>query len=403
MLKLAFRNIFRNRLRTLLTLAAITTGVIAIIISGGFVEDVYVQLRESTIHSRIGHIQVFRQGYSEQGQQESSEYMIDQPNFLVETLSPIPQIKAVMHRVNFSGLINNGRADLPIIGEGIEAQKEAVLGTATTIISGRALTDADTFGAMVGEGVASAMKLTPGSYITIMANTLDGALNTIECEIIGVFRTFSKEYDDRAVRILLPAAQELLYTQAAHSTVILLNNTEATNQVAATIKQKLNPDDYEIKTWLELADFYQKTEALYQRQFGALQVIILVMLILSIANTINMAVYERTGEFGTMLALGRPQRQVFYLVLLENTLLGIIGSIIGIAIGTLLAILISKAGFSMPPPPGSNIGYIASIRLVPSVLLIAIITSTLASILAAILPAYRASKLQIVDALRANI
>src|SRR5688500_4169585 len=65
MFKLAFRNIFRNRLRTALTLAAIITGVTAIIISGGFVEDVFVQLRESTIHSRIGHVQIFRSGYIE--------------------------------------------------------------------------------------------------------------------------------------------------------------------------------------------------------------------------------------------------------------------------------------------------------------------------------------------------
>ena len=70
MFKLAFRNIFRNRLRTSLTLAAIITGVVAIIISGGFVEDVFVQLREATIHSRIGHMQIFRRGYIEYGRRE---------------------------------------------------------------------------------------------------------------------------------------------------------------------------------------------------------------------------------------------------------------------------------------------------------------------------------------------
>lgn len=403
MFKLAFRNIFRDRLRTSLTLTAIATGVIAIIISGGFIEDVFIQLRESTIHSRLGHVQIFRQGYLEYGQREPLSYMIDQPEIILNTVRSIPHVQVVTMRVNFSGLANNGRADLPIIGEGIEPDKEAQLGTAITIISGRSLRDSDKFGVMIGEGVAAALHLYPGSFITLMANTPEGALNTLECEIIGVFRTFSKEYDDRAVRIHSSAAQELLFTESAHSVVVLLDNTQKTDKVTATIKAALAEHGYEARTWLELADFYQKTEALYRRQFGALQLIILVMLVLSVVSTINMTVYERTGEFGTMLALGLRQRQIFILVLLENTLLGMLGSLLGIIAGTALASIVSSIGIPMPPPPGSSIGYIASIRLVPWTLIMAVLTGAIASILAAILPACRASRLQIVDALRYNI
>src|SRR5687768_3262054 len=205
MFKLAFRNIFRNRLRTALTLAAIITGVTAIIISGGFVEDVFVQLRESTIHSRIGHVQIFRSGYIEYARREPSRYMIEQPKVVVDAVNSIPHVQAVMTRLNFSGLANNSGADLPIMGEGIEPAKEERLGTATTIVAGRSLQDTDEFGAVIGEGVAAALQLRPGSFLTLMVNTSEGALNTLEYEVVGVFRTFSKEYDDRAVRIPLPA------------------------------------------------------------------------------------------------------------------------------------------------------------------------------------------------------
>ena len=307
MFRLAFRNIFRNRLRTSLTLAAIIAGVTAVIISGGFVEDVFVQLRESTIHSRIGHVQIFRHGYTEYGLREPFRYSIEKPQFITDTAQSIPHVQAVMNRLNFSGLANNGRADLPIIGEGIEPDKEAQLGTATTIIAGRQLRDTDTFGAVIGEGVSAALNLRPGNFMTLMVNTAGGALNTLEYEIVGVFRTFSKEYDDRAVRIPLSSAQELLFTQSAHSVVVLLDDTSTTDTVASILKNKLELLGYEIKPWYELADFYQKTEALYRRQFGALQFIILVMLVLSVASTVNMAVYERTGEFGTLLALGLRQ------------------------------------------------------------------------------------------------
>jgi putative ABC transport system permease protein len=403
MFKLAFRNIFRNQLRTTLTLAAIAIGVTAIVISGGFVEDVFVQLREATIHSRIGHMQIFRKGYIEYGRREPSRYMIEQPDVVVDVVQSVSAVKAVMARLNFSGLANNSRANLPVIGEGIEPAKEEQLGTVTTVVAGRPLEETDMFGAMIGEGVAAALHLHPGDLLTLIVNTAEGALNTFEYEVTGVFRTFSKEYDDRAVRIPLAAAQELLFTGSVHSIVVLLDDTSTTDAATETLRARLEPLGYEVKPWYELADFYQKTEALYRRQLGALQSIILLMLILSVASTINMVVYERTGEFGTLLALGLRQRDIFKLVLLENALLGLLGSLLGTILGIALAVLVSGIGLAMPPPPGSNIGYIATIRLVPWVLVAAALAGGIAAVIAAVLPARRASRLLIVDALRHNI
>jgi putative ABC transport system permease protein len=403
MFKLAFRNIFRNRLRTGLTLAAIVSGVAAIIISGGFVEDVFLQLRESTIHSRLGHAQVYRAGYLEYGQREPTRYMIEEPQSLVERMSSIPHVEEVMTRVNFSGLANNGQADLPIIGEGVEADKEARLGTAISFIAGHTLQDDEPFGVIIGEGVATALQLEPGSPLNLNVSTPDGALNTLEFTVVGIFRSFSKDYDDRAVRIPQAAAQELLYTPAIHSVVVALDDTAHTDAVVRELKKLLEPSGYEVKSWQELADFYNKTVALYKRQFGALQFIILVMLVLSVASTVNMVVYERTGEFGTLLAFGLKRRQIFRLVLLENTLLGLVGGVLGVILGSALAMTISAIGLPMPPPPGSNAAYTASIRIVPWVLALAAVTGAVAASLAALLPGRRASRLAVVDALRHNI
>jgi putative ABC transport system permease protein len=403
MFKLAFRNIFRNRLRTALTLAAIICGVAAIIVSGGFVEDVFVQLRESTIHSRLGHAQIFRKGYLDYGQREPTRYLIEQPQPLIDQVRTIPHVQAVMTRVNFSGLANNGRADLPIIGEGVEANKEARLGTAMSFIAGHTLRDDDPFGVIVGEGVAAALQLKPGNPLNLTINTPEGALNTLEFTVAGVFRSFSKDYDDRAVRIPQAAAQELLYTPAVHSVVVALDDTAHTDAVVNVLKKRLGPLGYEVKSWQELADFYNKTVALYKRQFGALQFIILVMLVLSVASTVNMVVYERTGEFGTLLAFGLKRRQIFRLVLVENTLLGLVGGVLGVIVGLALAAAISAIGLPMPPPPGSNAAYTASIRIVPWILGMAALTGAAAATLAALLPGRRASRLAVVDALRHNI
>lgn len=199
------------------------------------------------------------------------------------------------------------------------------------------------------------------------------------------------------------AAQELLYTGAVHALVVSLDDSLVTNDILAAINKKIAAESYEVKPWYELADFYEKTVALYRRQFGALQAIILVMLVLSVASTVNMAVYERTGEFGTMLAIGQRRSQVFKLVVLEYTLLGVIGGVIGLVIGGGIAAAISGVGITMPPPPGSNAEYTASIRLVPWVMGVALLIGALASALAAVLPGRRAARLPVVDALRQNI
>ncbi len=403
MLKLAFRSIFRHYLRTGLTLAAIMFGVTGLVLSGGFVEDIFYQLRENTIHSQLGHMQIYKAEYSSLGRRDPYKYLIDDPQKSVARLSALSDVSDVMMRLNFSGLLNNGRADLPIIGEGIEAEKEARLGSALTIIDGRQLAEGDDFGILLGQGVAQALQLKAGSYATLLVNTADGALNILEFEVVGVFRSFSKDFDDHAVRISLMAAQELLFTQGVHSFVISLDQSDATDVVADQVRTLLPASEFEVFTWYELADFYKQTVEMYRRQFGVLQLIILVLVLLSVANSVGMAVYERTGEFGTLMALGNRRKRVFAMILLENAILGLIGALAGVVLGVALAWLISRVGIPMPPPPNSNSGYTAYIQIVPSVITMAFGVGVIATFLAAIIPARRASRIPVVDALRYNI
>jgi len=403
MLNLAVRNVFRNRGRAAITLGAITFGVMALILSGGFVEDVFIQLREATIHSQLGHIQIERAGYAKYGRTDPYKYLLSGQDELARKLTAVKNIKDVLKRLNFSGLLSNGRADTPIIGEGIEPDKEARLGTFLQIHAGRQLNDADEFGILIGRGVARVLNLVPGDSVTLMSNTPDGALNTLEFTVIGVFQTFSKDYDDRAIRIPLPAAQSLLVTDSIHNFVLLLDATEHTDLVVTQLRRALSPKSYEVLSWLDLAEFYRSTVALYERQFGVLQLIILFMVILGVANSINMAIFERTGEFGTQRATGDRRSRVFHLIMTETCVLGILGAMLGLLMGVILALAISKLGIPMPPPPNSNTGYTAYIRIVPFVLVTAVAVGLLASIVAALIPAVKATRIPIADALRRNI
>jgi putative ABC transport system permease protein len=198
--RMALRNVFRQKARTALTLSIIAAGVAGLILSGGFVEYALTTLRESTIHAQIGHVQVYRKGYFAGGKRSPYKYLIERPQNILGPVEALPEVREAMSRLSFAGILNNGKSDFAILGEGIEPDKEARLGTQIQIIDGRRLTAADHFGVMLGEGVASGMALHVGDVVNLLLNTEEGALNNLEFKVVGVFRTFSKDYDARAVR-----------------------------------------------------------------------------------------------------------------------------------------------------------------------------------------------------------
>lgn len=402
MFKLPLRNVFRQRTRSAITLMAIAFGVASLVLAGGFVHDTYIQLAEALIHSQFGHVQISRAGFFEKGSRSPDKYAIDQPRPVRQRLEALAEVDDVLARTSFSGLINNGRMDLSIFGEGIEPNRESRLGSYLRIKVGRQLADSDAYGILIGDGVANALKLKPGDQVTLLVSTSGGALNTLDFDVIGVFQSFSKDFDARAVRIPLAAAQTLLGSQGVNTLVLSLKETRVTQAVVNRLRQSLDPKQFEAKAWYELSDFYEKTVDLYERQFGVLRSIILIMVLLSVANSVNMTVMERVGEFGTMMALGDRRRRTFGLIVAESAVLALAGSCIGVVLGSALAAGISAVGIPMPPPPNSDLGYTARIQIVPLELGLAFSVGMVATIAASILPAWRATRTPVVDALRQN-
>jgi putative ABC transport system permease protein len=401
--RLASRNLARQKSRAGVTLAAIAVGVVSLVLSGGFVQDVYLQLAETFIHSQSGHLQVASPGFFEHGAKKPERYLLSDPKSAMAALAQNQKIKAVMARLSFVGLLNNGRTDLPIVGEGMEPAKEQELGTFLRISAGRFLTGQDRFGVLVGQGLANTLKLKPGDTVTLLANTGEGAINTLDLNVTGIFQSFSKEYDARAVKISLEAAQELLLTSGASVLAIELHRTSDTEGVARSLRHPGAASGLEIKTWRDLNDFYEKTVMLYERLFGVLRLIVLAMVVLGVVNAVNMNIFERLGEFGTLRALGDTGSNIFWLVVTECLLLGVAGTVLGLLCGWGLAHLISSVGISMPPPPNSDIGYTARIQVLTPVLVGAAVIGVLAPFVAALIPALRAARMPVVEALRRTV
>lgn len=400
---LALRNLFRHRSRTLATLFAIALGVASMILASGFVKDILIQLGEATIHSQTGHIQLATPAYWASRSRTSDSLMIENPTASKQVLASVPGIEQIVSRVNFVGMVSNGKRDLAIVGEGIEPDGERKIGSFIQYTEGRPLDETDSSGMVIGQGIARSLNLQVGDSVTLILSLSQGAINTMDFQIVGIFQSFSKEFDARAIRIPLVATQELLDTKSAHLLVITLNQTKETDSVADAIRTSVKDQELSVKIWREISDFYEKTVQLYDAQFGVLRMIIFLMVLLSVANSINMTLYERTREFGTLLALGNRPQTVFDLIMIETVLLGLIGTGLGMVVGCLVASIISAIGIPMPPPPNSNLGYTALIRLEPIAVLISGTIGFFATVFAALYPARRATKINIVDALRQGV
>lgn len=183
---------------------------------------------------------------------------------------------------------------------------------------------------------------------------------------------------------------------------MLLKDTAATGEVVDRMRAAYPTGEVRIVAWTELADFYNKTVTLFSRQIGILQVIVAMIIVLSITNTMLMSVVERTGEVGTALALGVPRWRVVSQFVLEGFLLGLFGAAAGLLLGLAAAWGISAIGIPMPPPPGMARGYLAQILVTPSLAMNAVLIAVVASVLASLYPAWKVSRLPIVDALRHN-
>ena len=218
----------------------------------------------------------------------------------------------------------------------------------------------------------------------------------------GLFSTVSKAFDDSAARVPLAVAQELLRVQGAHTWVLVLDSTSRTKHVVDELRARLSGTGLQVIPWYDLADFYNKTVTLFSRQVAVMKLIIAVIIILSISNTLTMSVLERTGEIGTSMALGVKRGQILVQFVAEGAVIGLIGGVIGIALGVLLALAISAIGIPMPPPPGMARGFIGEVRVTPALVAEAFALAVGTTLLASLYPARKAARMQIVDSLRHN-
>lgn len=381
---------------------AIVSGVVSLIIFGGFIEYTFWGLRELTIKTQLGHIQVYKEGYWDKGIAEPGKYLIKDPAAVEKAFSGIPQITTVSRRLTFSGLISTREKTLPCKGTGIVVEKEKSMNDFETILAGRRLEPADADGGIVGSELMKALGAKVGDYLTILTTTPEGVINAVDFKVIGIAQTGSQDYDSVFVKLPIEAVQNLLNTTSVEKIIIFFKETKDVEKIIPVLKEIIdkNKMGLELRPWFELADFYWKVVGVYHGIFNVVKVIIALIALFSIANTITMSVYERVREIGTMRAIGTTRAGIMSLFVTEGAFLGIVGGLLGILAGILVAWIINASGgIYISAPPGMSQGYTALIFIVPRVVFYAFSSIVLVAVLSSIYPAYRASRLKIVEAL----
>lgn len=399
---LAFRNIVRHRRRSAIAVGAVAFGVAALIVASGFVEWMLLTFREETIQSQIGHLQIVRPNYHVAGKADPFAFLLPNRMPEFEGESHRSQVKVVAPRLSFSGLVSHGDATLSFIGEGVAPNEEAAFGRGVEIAAGRNLTADAPRTVVVGVGLARNLGIKVGDRLVLLTNTASGGTNAVEVAVQGLFTTISKAYDDAALRVPIETARELLRTEGSHVWVALLKDTSATGRVLADLRTKLSKDGFEVVPWYELADLYNKTERLFRNQVRGIHIVLAAIILLSILNAVTISVIERTGEIGTSLALGVKRSGILRMFVYEGVLIGLLGGLVGICAGILLAFAISAIGIPMPPPPGVTHGYTSAVDVTPVIVMQAFILAVVTTLIGSIYPAWAASRRQVVDALRHN-
>jgi putative ABC transport system permease protein len=296
-------------------------------------------------------------------------------------------------------LISNGDKSTVMLAAGIDPDSEfAVKGPFLTLTAGTLLTaNAARPQAMLGADLARSLKARPGDGLTLLASTTEGAMNAMDVTVAGVFTTGVPEVDKRMVYTSVDTAQRLLVTDKVSSLGVFLNRMDATDSARQRLAAQF--PQLSVHSWEQEAVFYQAVRNLYNRIFGALGIIIAVIVVFVVANAMAMAIIERTREIGALRALGTLPRQVLLMLGLEGALPGSLGAAVGGLLALAASLLLYVFPVDMPPPPGRTTGYPLYVTFDPSLFALTMLAMIALTLIASLVVARKTVHLPVVDAL----
>lgn len=400
--KMAFRDLGRNKRRSILSALAVSIATTLLIFMASVVRGEFRGALENGIRLQTGHLQVRAASYEENKVSLAWEDLVDNPTQVADRLKALPQVVDATPRLIASGIISLGDNSRGVRVLGIDPAAEANQIFRQGVLAGEFLTSDDREGVLIGKPLADRFGLNVGDKVNLLINTSNGDVDEQLFIVRGIYTTNVFPYDESTVFMPLAKAQAFAAAENHASLIfVLLQNQEQTEPVAAA----LTSSEYQVVTWQDLNELSVQFE-----QFAGAYMVILYLIILGITatvvtNTLVMAVYERTREIGILSAIGMKGRRIMMAFLTEAALLATAGVVGGLILGGLLTAWVGNVGLLIPATQGVT-GILIGDKIYPFVTASDVITLTVTAyiitLIASLYPAILAARMEPVEALHAQ-
>lgn len=396
--KLAFRNLGRNKSRSLLSALAVGIGMALLLLMVSVLEGEMNGALQNTIRLQSGHLQIRPASYDENKVSLKWEDLIADPEQVIEKIKSIPQVTVATPRLIASSILTISDQSKGVQILGIDPESTANQPFRQGMIAGEFITADDREGILIGNILADKLQLKVNDKVNLLVTTSNGDVNEQLFTIRGIFTTRTPAYDENTIFMPLAKAQAITATENHASTIfVMLQN----DQQADAVAQAIQSNNYKILTWREQNVFITQFEDYANAFFIVLYLIVLGITATVVTNTLVMAVFERTREIGVLAAIGMKGRGIMAQFLAEAALLatgGVIGGLIiggaAVAYFTVYGIYIGDYGIS---------GVLFEDRIYANLTLnntitLAIVTYMI-TLIASLYPASLAARLEPVEAL----
>ncbi|MBN1556526.1 MAG: ABC transporter permease [Lentisphaerae bacterium] len=409
-IKLGGRNLLKNKRRSAFTVGAVALGFAAVNVFGGFTAYVYRGIEDGFIYAHAnGHLTIFKKGFLEEGALDPASFLLSEEDLarIHEVCMEDPRVVLATPQLRISGMISNGKSSVIFLGVGrVPSDEIAIRRRAGGFVKllrpfdGQELRDDTKQDVSAAPGLAEKLGLGLGSDAIVFAPTIDGQMNALDAHIVQLVDSPDEVLADKILIVPLEFARSLYDTTGADRMTVLIEHTRDTAAVREALDVRLAAAglDVEIKTWQELRVSYFKIRNMFDVIFIFIFVIVFIIVLLSVVNTVGMAVVERTREIGTMRSLGLKRRGVLIMFAAESAVMALVGCVLGLALTLLAVFALDLAGPTWIPPTITR-RVPLQVYLVPEYLLLSLLCLILLAMCTAVVPARRAARIDIVDAL----
>ncbi|AAW85601.1 ABC transporter permease [Aliivibrio fischeri ES114] len=344
LLKLAWRNVWRNKMRTSIMLGAMIFGVVGVILMMGFMSGFIDNMVKNTIQWQTSHIQIHQKNYA---LNPDINLVIDEEKEITPLLNDSSDVKAWSSRTLVNGMIASARSTRGIKINGINLQMEKkITPLSAHIIDGEWLSETGRNPILVSQKTAERLKLRVGSKVVLTFSDTTGEVTGAAFRVSGIFKTSSSTFDDANTYVRKADLQKVGKVFQDHEIAILLNDNTKVEAFRDHLITNINSDN-SVQDWLQLQPILSTMMSSMNAGNQVILVIFIVAMGFGIINILLMSVFERTREFGVLMAVGMKKDRIRYLIILESGFLGLLGGGIGVLLSILCIAVFNHTGIPL--------------------------------------------------------